>query len=164
MNRARLFLQQCRPARLGRLIGAGLIALGLAACGEGYVAIGSDGFYYEGGYDYRYDYRHSNCGRYVYPAVVVEFFAREDGRRLAVDATGEIDGRGGISVMRTDRSAGGGLVYSLAGGFGRVGLFDVSVSARRPGDNLSQNFIYRDVRVGEDRCGPITVFLDATLE
>ncbi|MGH1360485.1 MAG: hypothetical protein ACRBC3_17135 [Burkholderiaceae bacterium] len=164
MNQIKTSLQRFSPARVSRVLAVAIMGLLLSACGEGYFAIGSDGFYYEGGYDYHHDSRDANCGRYAYPAVVVEFFAAEDGLRLGVDAEGEVDGRGGVSVMRPYLRANDGLLYSLAGGFDRVGLFDVFVSARRPGDTVSQTFVYRDVRVREDRCGPITVFLDATLD
>lgn len=149
--------------RLWRALPAAAMTLMLAGCGEGYFAVGSDGFYYEGGYDYRYDVRYDNCRSVVYPAVVVEFFAAEDGGRLAVIADGDIVGGNRVERLRVDRNAGGGLVYSLAGGFDRAGIFDVSVTARRVGDTATQTFRYDNIRVDADRCGPVTVFLNATV-
>lgn len=163
MNIGKRFQQDFSLSRLASRVSLVIGALLLAACGDGYFAVGSDGFYYEGSIDYRSEHRHNNCRSVVYPAVVVQFFAVEDGRRLAVAANGELEGRDGISVLRTDRSAGSGLVYSLAGGFDRAGTFDVFVSARRVGDGVSQSFVYNNVRVDSDDCGPIPVFLDATL-
>jgi len=143
-----------------------LAATVLAACGEGYIAVGSDGFYYEGGYyyDYRYEYRRDNCRNYEYPAVIVEFFAAEDGDRIAVDADGELIGRGGVERLRPERRTASGLATSLLGGYDRVGIFDVVVSARRPGDRSDQTFTFRDVRVDADSCGTITEFLSAVVD
>ncbi len=149
--------------RRGRVLLTSVFALMLAGCGEGYFAVGSDGYYYSGSFDYRYDVRYDNCRSVVYPAVVVEFFAVEDRRRLAVFADGDIAGRDRIERLRIDREAGSGLVYSLAGAFDRAGIFDVSVTARRPGDAASQTFIYENIRVDADECGPVTVFLSAVL-
>jgi len=138
-----------------------LMAAVLAACGEGYVAVGSDGFYYDGGYhyDYRYDNRRDNCRAYEYPAVIVEFFAAEDGDRIAVDAQGDLIGRGAVEQMRPERRTASGLATSLLGGYDRVGVFDVVVNARRAGDRADQIFEFRDIRVSEDSCGTITEFL-----
>ncbi len=149
--------------RLRRALLAGALVSMAAGCGEGYFAVSSDGFYYEGGYDYRYGARYDNCRNVVYPAVVVEFFAAEDGGRLAVLADGDIVGGNRVETLRVDRQAGNGLVYSLAGGFDRAGIFDVRVTARRVGDVATQTFRYDNIRVDADRCGPVTVFLNATV-
>ncbi len=152
--------------RLTKRITILLAAVVLAACSEGYFAVGSDGFYYEGGYyyDYRYEYRRDNCRAYEYPAVIVEFFAAEDGGRIAVDAEGDLIGRGGTERLRPERRTASGLATSLLGGYDRVGVFDVVVSARRPGDRADQTFTFRDVVVSEDSCGTITEFLSAVVD
>lgn len=152
--------------RLTKRITMLLAAAVLAACGEGYVAVGSDGFYYEGGYDYdyRYDNRRDNCLNYEYPAVIVEFFAAEDGGRIALDAQGELIGRGRVEQLRPERRTDSGLAFSLLGGFDRAGVFDVVVSARRAGDRADQTFTFRDVIVSEDRCGPVTEFLRVVVD
>ena len=152
--------------RLTKRITLLLAAAVLTACGEGYFAVGSDGFYYEGGYyyDYRYEYRRDNCRAYEYPAVIVEFFAAEDGGRIAVDAEGDLISSRGTERLRPERRTASGLVTSLLGGYDRIGVFDVVVSARRPGDRVDQTFTFRDVVVSEDRCGTVTEFLRATID
>ncbi|MGE0314523.1 MAG: hypothetical protein AB7P21_23150 [Lautropia sp.] len=127
----------------------GLTAL-LAGCGPGHYYY-SDGFYLYDGY---------SCPRNVQPAIIVEFVARGDGRRVAVGASGVLADRGYTEQMVAwDRQAAiDGRTDSLAGAFGRPGVYDVRV--RTQFDEVHE---WDRVVVYGDNCGPLTVVLTAPI-
>lgn len=88
----------------------------------------------------------------------MEFVARGDGRPVAVAATGTLRDGPYLEQMSptTDRFAGHGRSYALAGGFRREGVYEVRVEIA--GGEVLQ---WSRVRVTGDRCGPFTVVLRA---
>src|SRR5690606_24099645 len=94
------------------------------------------------------------------PGVVVEFFARDDGRQVAVAASGTLRDGPFVEQMKPagHRFAGAGRSYALAGGYRRQGIYDVRVETAA-GEVLT----WSRVRVAGDRCGPFTVVLQAEL-
>ncbi len=117
------------------------------------------------GYGYVY-YADVDCA-YPYddqPAVIVEFVDRVSGAQLSVDAAGELDDgyrRETLSIYERGYQA--GTVYSLAGGYGRTGDFNVSGVARRSPAEADQPWIFGPVRVYGDECGPYTERLTVVL-
>ena len=126
-----------------RLPAAVAVLLALAGCGE-----------------VRITYGDQHCGGDP-PGVVVEFVARSDGRPVAVGATGVLTDGPYVEQMSPveARYAGPGRSYSLAGGYGREGIYDVRVQT-----SAGEVLTWSRIKVAADRCGPFTVVLQAALE
>jgi hypothetical protein len=94
------------------------------------------------------------------PGVVVEFVARGDGRQVAVAARGTLRDGPFVEQMRPadHRFAGAGRTYALAGGYRREGIYEVRVETA-----VGEVLTWSRVRVAADRCGPLTVVLQAEL-
>lgn len=140
-------------ARLGRrmLLGGALGALALlTGCGPGH-------YYYSDGY---YAYDGYNCPRDVQPAIVVEFVSQQNGKRVAVGATGTLSDRGYTEPMVAydPQVAIDGRTDSLAGAFGRPGVYDVRVSTE-----FNEVHEWDRVVVYGDNCGPLTIILRAPI-
>ena len=90
--------------------------------------------------------------------MVVEFVSRGDRRPVAVVATGSLrDGPFSERMRPADQRFGGtGRTFTLAGGFGREGFYDVRVET-----GAGERFAWDRIRVVGDRCGPFTVVLQA---
>ncbi len=133
--------EHLRPTRRSLALAA---ALALAACG-----------------DVRISYGDYHCSHDPAPGIVVEFVARDNGRPVAVGATGTLSDDILIEQMRPSdsrRGLGPERTYALAGAYDREGVFDVRVETRA-GEILQ----WSNVRVAGDRCGPYTVVLQAEL-
>lgn len=100
----------------------------------------------------------STCPPDPDPAVVVRFVSAFDARPVAVVAAGTtFDGVRAETMAREDRRyAGTDRTFSLAGGFGRAGIYDVDVQT-----SSGERFVWRRIEVPGDYCGPFTVFLQA---
>lgn len=109
--------------------------------------------------DVRVVYAEFSCGHEVPPAVVVEFVGA-GGDPVAVDATGALRDGSFVEQMvpsqRRFTKAGGN--FALAGGRGREGVYDIRVETSS-GEVIS----WSRVKVEADRCGPLTVVLQARL-
>ncbi len=136
----RLSRQRPQDWRLPLVLG---LVVGLAGCGEVRLTYG--------GYP---------CGGDL-PAIVVEFTSRSSGQPVAVVASGTLIDGSYIERM-TPISAypayPQGASFALAGGYSRQGVYDVQVRAGS-GENLN----WSGIRVSADRCGPLTVVLQARL-
>lgn len=131
-----------RGAKLIRrsALAALLSGLILAGCGEVHLSYG--------------DY-HCHDDR---AGIVVEFFGRDSGNAVAVDATGTLRDGAFVEQMRPTghRFAGNGRTYALAGGFDREGVYDVRIET-----SLGEILEWHRIRVARDWCGPFTVVLQA---
>ena len=121
----------------------------LAACG-------GDG-YYDPYYDDPY-YRDPYCNRANYPAVSVRFLDAATLQSVTIGALGTFsDGRSTEEMTSPEPGyAVDGRTSVLEGGFGRTGLFNVSVATR-----AGERYDWSAVQVDGDRCQIFTVQLDA---
>lgn len=143
-NTVHRLLRWLAAAAAGVLLGA------LAGCGPGYVYVG---FTYRDG-----------CDESL-PAVVVEFVERRSGERVAVRAVGEMfDGVQVLPLGPHVLARRSDYVFSLAGGYDRVGVFDVTGSFIFTAGGLERPFRFDGVRVSGDSCGPLTRYLSVVVD
>jgi hypothetical protein len=105
-----------------------------------------------------YDDRYGGCDPYLYPAVAVRFVYALDLQPVAVAAVGTaFDGRN-VEEMTSPEPGYSvdGRTSVLEAGFGRPGVYDVSVQTAS-----GERFDWVGVRVAGDACGPFTVELEA---
>jgi hypothetical protein len=131
--------------RIHRWLPMALLLGASAGCGEVYLS------YTSGDY----------CPTDPPPAIVVRFVSAIDLHPVAVVAAGTLfDGRYGEPMaLESRRPPGTGRTFSLAGGFGRTGIYDVDVQS-----GSGERFRWQRVQVDGDVCGPFTVVLQAPVQ
>jgi hypothetical protein len=106
------------------------------------------------------------CAAVVYPAVTVQFFEGMTSTPANVLASGTL-ADGSYSETLNPPPNNTNLVTSVSGGYGRVGTYNVTVSASRTPTAPVQQFAFSNVVVTKDpndRCGYTkTVFLRANI-
>jgi hypothetical protein len=108
----------------------------------------------------RISYGDFHCPSDPPPGIVVEFVARNTGSPVAVDATGVLSDGPYVEQMSPTvaRHAAAGRTYALAGAYDREGIYDVRVETA-----FGEVLTWSRIKVSSDRCGPFTVFLQASL-